>query len=143
MSWGTKIVIVFTMFATGIMYMVIKSGSEKIELVTADYYVKELNYQSKIDATSRAKALVDTLVIAASTKQLNVVLPAFFDGKKTIGEMLLYCSWDAAKDKKQAINQNNRIVTLPTNQQLHGPYKVQLSFVCDGLQYYFEKNVTL
>ena len=42
MSWGTKILIVFILFVGGILFMVIKSSIQKTDLVTTDYYAKEL-----------------------------------------------------------------------------------------------------
>jgi hypothetical protein len=143
MNWGTKIAIVFTLFATGIMYMVIKSSNEKVELVTADYYAKELTYQNKIEATNRAKALGDSMVITSSANQLTVVLPAFFENKTLAGELVLYCPWDQTKDKKQPINQTGRIISIPVQTHLSGQFVIQLSLKCNAQDYYFEKNAFL
>ena len=50
MNWGYKILFVYIAFIAGILLMVFKSSTQKRDLVTADYYAKELKYQERIDA---------------------------------------------------------------------------------------------
>ena len=52
-NWGTAIVLVFIGFISFIMYFVIKMNTNKKyehDLVTEDYYSKELAFQEEIDA---------------------------------------------------------------------------------------------
>ena len=57
MSWGYKILGVYLVFVTGIVFLVIKSSNQKVDLVTKDYYEQELMYQDKINETARASKL--------------------------------------------------------------------------------------
>ena len=57
MNWGYKILAVYLVFVAGIVVMVYKSSTQKIDLVTTDYYAKELKYQERIDAVKRTTAL--------------------------------------------------------------------------------------
>ena len=49
MNWGHKIIAVYVVFIAGMIFLVFKSSRQNIELVTEDYYAKELVYQQKID----------------------------------------------------------------------------------------------
>ena len=53
MNWGYKILLVFAVFVAGILFLVYKSSNQKMDLVTTDYYEKELKYQQKIDAMDK------------------------------------------------------------------------------------------
>ena len=57
MNWGYKILLVYAVFIAGILFLVYKASSQKMDLVTPDYYEQELKYQSQINATERANAL--------------------------------------------------------------------------------------
>ena len=61
MNWGYKILLVYVVFVAGIMFLVFKSSSQKMDLVTTDYYAKELKYQQKIDAMNKVQKLSDTV----------------------------------------------------------------------------------
>jgi hypothetical protein len=57
MNWGYKILFVYLAFVAGILLMVFKSSIQKRDLVTPDYYAKELKYQQRIDAVKKTQAL--------------------------------------------------------------------------------------
>ena len=82
MNWGYKILLVYVVFVTGIMFMVFKSSSQKVDLVTTDYYAKELKYQQKIDAMNRVSLLSDTVKYEMSEGNLTIAFPKDFAGKK-------------------------------------------------------------
>ena len=42
MNWGHKIIIVFVVFAAGILTLVTKSMRTRVDMVTPDYYGEEL-----------------------------------------------------------------------------------------------------
>ena len=56
MNWGYKILLVYLIFILGILFMVFKSSTQKTDLVTTDYYAKELKYQEKIDEMKQVVA---------------------------------------------------------------------------------------
>ena len=56
-NWGYKITVFYLVFIAGIMYLVIQSSRQKMDLVTTDYYAQELKYQDKIDQSKRAGEL--------------------------------------------------------------------------------------
>lgn len=58
MNWGTKIIIVMSVFVAGIFYMVFTCMRQTdIQLVAPDYYEQEIAYQGVIDKENNYRAL--------------------------------------------------------------------------------------
>ena len=60
-NWGYKIVLVYCVFVAGILYLVVQSSRQQMDLVTDDYYAQEIKYQEKIDQSKRASALSEPI----------------------------------------------------------------------------------
>ena len=41
MNWGYKIIVVYAVFISGMLFLAFKSTEQNIQLVTEDYYTKE------------------------------------------------------------------------------------------------------
>ena len=114
-----------------------------MDLVTSDYYAKELKYQQKIDETSRVSALSAPLVCEIKNGELNIVFPKDFAGKNITGEAVLYCPSDEDNDaiQKFDILDAALIVSLPAVKK--NAYELHLSWQVDGWNYYFEKKIII
>lgn len=143
MNWGYKIMLVYSVFVTGILFMVFKSSGEKADLVTSDYYAQELKYQQKIDESKRANALSAEPEVMIRTGQLEVHFPKEFAQKKLDGDILLYCPADENRDVKQifSLQDSNLLMTIPPiNKGLH---ELHISWEAGGVKYYFEKKIII
>jgi hypothetical protein len=141
MSWGYKIIIVYSVFVAGILFMVFRSSGQKTDLVTTDYYAKELKYQEKIDEVSRANALSEVLRYEIKGNLLLLYFPKDFTGQKITGTAELYCPSDEDKDvKKEFIVQDAavEVIIKPANK---GQHELHISWQAGGLTYYFEKKI--
>lgn len=142
MNWGKKILIVYVVFIAGILYMVFKSSSQKSDLVTADYYAKELRYQEKIDEMNRVVALGAPVEYVIKDRILYIRFPGDFAGKKLVGEAVLYCPSDENKDFKKDFSLKDETLQLDIPATGNGLYELQLSWKDEaGLTYYFEKKI--
>src|SRR6188472_4026299 len=113
MNWGYKIFIVYGIFVAGILCMVFKSSSRKMDLVTTDYYAKELKYQEKIDETKRTNALSEDIRYEIKEDHIALYFPKDFVGKKISGKAELYCPADEDRDITQDFSIQDTVVTLP------------------------------
>jgi len=143
MNWGYKILIVYLVFVSGIIFLVFKSSSQKVDLVTTDYYDKELVYQQKIDAMKNADRLSDTIKYEILHNGLSIVFPKDFSGKTIAGNALLYCPSDENKDVTQNFSIKDTPVLLPVNITDKREYQLQLSWQSNGTNYYFEKKLLI
>ena len=141
MNWGTKILIVYVVFISGILFMVFKSSTQKTDLVTTDYYAKELKYQDKINEMNRVQALSTPVEFVIKDNALIIRFPKDFAGKKLTGEAVLYCPSDENKDLKNNFSVQDepvKIIIPATNKGLH---ELHLSWQDGGITYYFEKKI--
>lgn len=143
MNWGYKILLVYVVFVTGIMFLVFKSSSQKMDLVTTDYYAKELKYQQKIDAMNSVSRLSDTVKYDMNDGKLAIVFPKDFAEKKITGKIVLYCPSDEDKDVTQNFSIQDAPLFVPVHANNKGLYELQLTWQANGTNYYFEKKLVI
>ena len=142
-NWGTKLAILFTIFASFILFLVYKCVNTKYELVSKEYYKDELRYQDKIDGQANANILSDIKV--GQTKNLVIVtFPKEQKGMKAEGELWFYCETNEDKDRKipvsiDADGQQN----IDKNTLAKGTYKVKITWDVSNKKYYSEKAITI
>jgi hypothetical protein len=143
MNWGHKILIVYAVFVAGILFLVFKSSSQKMDLVTTDYYAKELKYQQKIDETNRVNALSAPVLYEIKNSEMVIHFPKDFSGKKLSGEAVLYCPSDENKDVKYPFSIQDAPVIIPLPPVHKGLYELHLTWQTGGYNYYFEKKIVI
>ena len=143
MNWGYRILIVYLVFVGAILFVALKSAGNKEDLVTPDYYAKELQYQDRIDAVKRTNQLSAVPGIEVKQGQIAVSFPAEFNGKKISGNLTLYCPADENKDVKQDFQSSGEAVNLPVPGNRQGSFDLQVNWQADGATYYFEKKIIL
>ncbi|MBN8789885.1 MAG: FixH family protein [Terrimonas sp.] len=143
MNWGYKILIVYLAFVAGIVVLVFKSSNEKIDLVTPDYYAKELKHQDRIDAIKRTNALSSKVKFEIVNNTLIITLPAEFNEKDLIGEVLLYRPSDNGKDIKKDFTTSNSTTAIALPSGINGAYELQIDWNDAGRAYYFEEKIFL
>jgi hypothetical protein len=143
MSWGYKILIVYSIFVAGIVFMVVRSSYEKADLVTPDYYAQELKYQQKIDEAKRADGLSAAPAVAILNDQITIGFPKEFDRQQIKGTATLYCPSDEAQDIKKDFAMKDEAVVLAIPVIHKKLYQLQLSWLCNGTSYYYEKKIKL
>jgi nitrogen fixation protein FixH len=139
MNWGYKILFVYIIFIAGILFMVLKSSTQKMDLVTTDYYAKELKYQEKIDEGNRLGALSEEVRYQIKDKEIAIYFPKDFSGKKITGTANLYCPSDEQKDiAKKFLLQDEALIIPIVNK---GQFELHINWQADGITYYFEKKI--
>ena len=143
MNWGTKILIVYVVFISGILLMVFKSSTQKTDLVTTDYYAKELKYQDKIDEMNRVAALSAPVAYVIKDNSLIIQFPKDFAGKKLVGEAVLYCPSDENKDVKKSFLLQDEFLQLPMPATDNKLFELHLSWQDGVVTYYLEKKILM
>ena len=143
MNWGHKILIVYLVFVVGIVFMVFKSSNQKIDLVTTDYYAKELKYQERIDAVQRTKGLSSPVQFKVTNKQISIQFPGELRAEVIKGTVLIYCPADERKDLQKDFTTKNGTVILDLPAQNTGSHELQINWGAGGKAYYFEDKLFL
>ena len=141
MNWGYKIFIVYGIFVAGILFMVFKSSGQKMDLVTTDYYAKELKYQEKIDETNRANALSEDIRYEIKDNAVALYFPKDFTGKKITGTIKLYCPSNEDRDIEQFFSVQDTAAILRISKLNKGRHELHITWQVEGVNYYFEKKI--
>tara|TARA_B100000609_G_C16971936_1_gene309400 strand:+ start:109 stop:612 length:504 start_codon:yes stop_codon:yes gene_type:complete len=76
--WPHGLVILIVGFVVGIITLVIIASRNGDDLVSSDYYAKEINYQTQIDRQKRTNMVADTMTLSydRQSQDLTFQLPA-------------------------------------------------------------------
>ncbi|MEP7106412.1 MAG: FixH family protein [Ferruginibacter sp.] len=143
MNWGHKIIVVYAVFVAGMLLLAYKSSRQNIELVTEDYYARELVYQKKIDEAKRTALLSAPVNIKFSNHELNINFPKDFAAKEISGELILYCPSDEKRDiwRKFKVTDGTVKITVPGSN--HGLHYVKINWDTEGVNYYYEQKIII
>lgn len=140
-SWGNKIILMYVGFVIMILSMVIMSMREKVDMVTSDYYEKELHFQRQIEAAAHFRASGAGVSIVQSHGELLLK----FQGEvwPKAGSMVLqfYRPSDQSLDFEVPFSAGpyaQQRIVHPTLTK--GLYKVKAAWTFQGREYFFEES---
>ncbi|MGV3503859.1 MAG: FixH family protein [Adhaeribacter sp.] len=146
-SWWPKLIVAaFVGFALFIGNMVRQAMRTDVDLVSKDYYQKEIAYQDHIDqvaATRRLEAQV-RIVHAAAAGQLSLDFPAASRPAAGQGQVRFFRPSDAQLDFELPLQLNAEGQQhIPTGRLARGMWRVQVTWSLQGQDYFLEKNISL
>lgn len=144
MNWGYKLVFTFIVFAALMSYLVYRAVNTDFQLVEKEYYKSELRYQEVIDGTNRVNDLSSPVTLVSNKETITLQLPNEMKNSKVDGNIWFYCAYDAAKDKKIALNPDaSGKQQIPVLELLPGNYTAKIQWQQEGKQYYSEKRLAI
>jgi len=141
MNWGHKIIVVYVLFVAGMGFLAYKASTQNKDLVTEDYYAKELVYQQKIDQSKRASALSAPVQIKMINNELAISFPKDFAAKQVKGDVVLYCPSDERKDMQKIFTVTDSAVEINVPPNYHGLHYVKINWEVEGVSYYYEEKI--
>ncbi len=145
MNWGKGIVIVIVAFIAFIMYFVIRMNTDNKfdhDLVTEEYYKKELNYQQEIDASKNAKNLGEDISVVKTENGLTIYFPTSFHNEIIEGKVFLYRPSNKQLDFEIPISLSDSTLLVPDKRLLDGRWNITVSLVKNKKNYLFKKEIT-
>jgi hypothetical protein len=140
MNWGYRITILFSAFVVLILFMVNKAFKTNVDLVSDDYYEKEIKYQEQIDKINNAGNLKDLIACSQNEKELVINFANMSNSSK--GEIFFFRPSDQSRDFKKTIAiDNNKEQHIDKNNFTQGYYKVQIDWETGGKKYFVEKEI--
>ena len=139
-NWGVGITILYTGFVAMILVLVGMSASQKIDLVTNDYYGEELQFQDKINKTKRANELVEPLTWQVSDSGLLIRYPKVLAENNFAGKVKLYCPSNEKNDRLFDVNLKDYQQFIPASKIPEGRYHLQIDWK-SGSQTYWNEGV--
>jgi hypothetical protein len=143
-GWGTKIAILYIGFVLLIGTMVTMCFNQKIDLVSDDYYDKELVFQNRINEMNNSNSLTENIKHQVDQKGVQLNFPKQFENEKISGEILFFRPSDNKKDFKVSIELNdNSQQFISRNSLSKGMYKMQISWKTANKNYYNEETIVI
>ncbi len=142
--WGWGIAAVYTIFAVATLGFVAFTMRQKVELVTTDYYAKEVVYEDQINRVRQSNDLATPVIcqLTADGKFVQVQFPAELQSVR--GEITLYRPSESSLDMKVAAQPNKQgIQMIPTAKLAHGAWRVKINWSAEGREFYNEFPITV
>jgi len=138
MNFGKSITLSFILFAVFIGTLVFICMRQEVNLVSADYYSRELSHGKKMDAERNAGALKDQPQLAFLNNQLVVKWNQL--SRIEEGELQLLRPSDPDLDRTFHIAKGitDSSVSFPIEKSSSGLYRVRFSWKMEGTEYLVE-----
>lgn len=144
LNWGTGIAIVIAIFMIITIATVVYLMNQDVELVTDDYYKKELKYQNQIERIERTNELDEKLQIIYSKDAIKLILPSGQIGRQITGEIHLYRPSDSKMDINIPLSADSSgLQLIPVARLAKGYWKVKILWETIDNDYYTEKSVMI
>ncbi len=143
-NWGHGITIFLVIFLLLNVAVVLYTFSQDVELVTDNYYEKELKYEDQIVRERRGMNLPDSLKIDLDNSNLKINYPASLLKNSIHGNIHLY------RPDQKKFDYNIKIDYDSTGQQIvnmagkaPGKWKISITLNDGSFDYLFKKDIYL
>ncbi len=144
MNWGIKILIFYIGFIAIVVASTFFAMNQKNDLVTDNYYEKELKYQEHIEKEQRTKSLNEKTEIQLLDKKIHIKFPNIPDKKNDKNIILLYRPSDPLKDLKITISTDSAKTQIISTEKLtSGYWKIKINWFSNNLEYYHENTINI
>lgn len=146
LNWGTSIVIAFALFMLFILQFVFKVQSNSQydhEMVTEDYYKKEINLNAEINQKLNAQHLENPLQIFDTKQGVIVVFPSNFNPNQITGTISLYRPSNQKLDFSLPIQLTSHNLLIPKEKLVSGLWEISLQWEYQNKKYLNQQDITV
>ncbi len=141
-NWGYAVAFLYVGFALAMLFLVYKCTEHPVDLVSADYYDKEIKFQQQYDKEQNASLLLNPLQLSVNSDSQTVVInfPTAENSSVLKGSIYFMRPDNSTSDKTIAIAANSnheQIVDYSTWKK--GLYRIEVSWN-DGVKEYFKQS---
>ena len=143
--WPAGIIAAFVLFIAGTVGLVVLSAHNHVELVSPDYYERELRYQEQINRRERTQALPDQARVSYDAAQGSIVvaLPAA-QARAAQGRIQLYRPSDARLDRDLPLALDSNGIQHLDAKQLHaGPWNIRVQWSVAGEEFFLNRSIVI
>ena len=144
-NWGTGIVLAFVAFISFIMYFVVVANSDPRadhDLVTEEYYRKELEYQQDLDASRNLELFGGQVEVLRISGGLGIRFPEGMDLQGIDGKVSLYRPSNKQLDFEFPIQNSDTLQLIPASRLLDGRWDIRVNWTYKGKPYLFRERIT-
>ena len=124
--WGRAVVLAFLLFMGFVMFLVYRMNQCKVELVNADYYKQEINYETELRALRKGNEHLPALSWNGNRDTLRVA----FKATVTQPVLQLKRAADASLDRQTSlIQETDHVFAYPAANLPPGPWNLELHWL--------------
>ncbi|MCJ8163253.1 FixH family protein [Pontibacter sp. E15-1] len=141
--WPYAVVAVMALFMGYIAMFVYRAMHLEVDLVSTDYYEREIRYQDHINMVGRTKAAGDVAVaFDRAGQRILVQLPESFKGQAIHGKIILFRPSDNALDQELPLQVGRDLSQMVDAAALEkGRWKVRVHFAVGDVAYFAEQAI--
>lgn len=143
-NWGTGIVLAFIGFMAFILFFVIRVNTDKKydhDLVTEDYYKKELDFQNDINKETNAKKLTENVSLKKTDKGVLIAFPEDIMINSVSGKVFLYRPSNKQLDFEVPISLSDHNLLIPDKRLLDGRWNIKIDWQYNGNSYLYKEEI--
>ena len=142
LNWGAGIVALIIVFLIIMAFMAYIAFNQRVDLVTKNYYEKELQYQNDITKQQNEKDLKNRVQVEQLPGKLAISFPVTEVGKNISGEVKFYRASDSRDDKKFDLQVDSTgIFQIPLTKIKKGLWTVIINWKANNLDYITQKKL--
>jgi nitrogen fixation protein FixH len=143
-NWGHGIALFYIIFASVLVFFVVKSTYHDHSLVVENYYEEDLNYQQHYDKLANSKALLNDITISHSTTTESIKIQFPKEKGNIAGTIHFYRPSDKTKDFEVKIElDQNFEQSFPVSELSPGLWKLKVNWKAGGTPFYKEETIIL
>jgi len=140
--WGAGITGAFILFAAAVLVMVYISMNQRVDLVSDDYYDKELKHQDRIDEVRRTQRAGSAPLITEADGIVRIAFPRAVDRAGLNGEVVLYRPSDRRLDVRTPLQLDSaNVQSMVASAMAKGKWRVQVRWTAGSSTFYHEDTV--
>jgi hypothetical protein len=111
------------------------------DLVTEDYYKKEIEFQKDIDKLNNSKNLVENIQWEKVEEGILLTFPKSIESKHITGNVFLYRPSNKQFDFEIQISLSNHNLLIPDKRLLDGRWNINVDWQHKGKSYLYKKEI--
>lgn len=143
-NWGTGLVIGMVLFISFILYFVIQIMTDEqhdYDLVTEDYYSREMVYQEELDAESNSFQLKNNIKGKRTSEGWVLTFPEEFDVSKISGTVSMYRPSNKKLDFDLPIELHGNQFVIPDSKLVSGRWNTIVNWKYEGKSFRFTDRI--
>ena len=144
--WPLGVITAIALFIAGTVGLIVMACSQRVELVSPDYYEQELKFQGQIDRVARTLGAASQASVTydAARHCITVSLPVQQARREVSGRIELYRPSAAGMDRAfKLAPDTNGVQRLDAAGLAPGPWKVRVSWTVEQQDYFLDQKVVV
>ncbi len=141
-NWGFFAFSLFGVFVAFILGLVYYATQQNNELVTENYYEKELKFKDILDQEENSKQLKDSVTHVFNSSSLEIKFPSDITSP-IAGSIYFYKPSNEAFDITKPLNVTNNIQKFDLALFHKGMYMVKVDWMANKVKYYHEFSIVI